>query len=163
MRPTFDFSPLFRSSIGFDRVLSALENANRLEAVEAWPPYDIVKLSKDEYRISLAVAGFSPDELTLTHEPNVLIVAGQKANEDNVEYLHRGIAQRAFQRRFELADHVKVTGADLVDGLLTIELAREIPEEMRPRRIEIAKGTASPKGEAKQIEGEQKSTSKKAA
>jgi len=154
MRPTFDFSPLFRSSVGFDRVLNALENANRLEAADAWPPYDIVKLSKDEYRISLAVAGFSPDELTLTHEPNVLIVAGQKANEDSVQYLHRGIAQRAFQRRFELADHVKVTGANLVDGLLTIELAREIPEEMKPRRIQIAAGSPEPKAETQQIEGE---------
>ena len=154
MRPTFDFSPLFRSSIGFDRVLSALENANRLEAVDAWPPYDIVKLSKDEYRISLAVAGFSPEELTLTHEPNVLIVAGQKANEDNVEYLHRGIAQRAFQRRFELADHVKVTGANLVDGLLTIELAREIPEEMKPRRIQIGSNATPSTTGTQQIEGE---------
>jgi len=155
MRPTFDFSPLFRSSIGFDRVLSALENANRLEAVDSWPPYDIVKLSKDEYRISLAVAGFSPDELTLTHEPNVLIVAGQKANEDNVQYLHRGIAQRAFQRRFELADHVKVTGANLVDGLLTIELAREIPEEMRPRRIQIGSNATPSTTGTQQIESDQ--------
>jgi len=155
MRPTFDFSPLFRSSIGFDRVLNALENANRLEAVDAWPPYDIVKLSKDEYRISLAVAGFSPDELTLTHEPNVLIVAGQKANEDNVQYLHRGIAQRAFQRRFELADHVKVMGANLVDGLLTIELAREIPEEMRPRRIQIGSNAAPSTNGTQQIESDQ--------
>jgi len=155
MRPTFDFSPLFRSSIGFDRVLNALENANRLEAVDSWPPYDIVKLSKDEYRISLAVAGFSPDELTLTHEPNVLIVAGQQANEDNVQYLHRGIAHRAFQRRFELADHVKVRGANLVDGLLTIELAREIPEEMKPRRIQIEAGAPEPKAETQQIESDQ--------
>jgi len=155
MRPTFDFSPLFRSSIGFDRVLSALENANRLEAVDSWPPYDIVKLSKDEYRISLAVAGFSPDELTLTHEPNVLIVAGQQANEDNVQYLHRGIAHRAFQRRFELADHVKVRGANLVDGLLTIELAREIPEEMKPRRIQIGSNATPSTTGTQQIESDQ--------
>ena len=155
MRPSFDFSPLFRSSIGFDRVLNALENANRLEAVDAWPPYDIVKLSKDEYRITLAVAGFSPDELTLTHEPNVLIVAGQRANEDNVQYLHRGIAQRAFQRRFELADHVKVTGANLVDGLLTIEIAREIPEEMRPRRIQIGSNATPSTTGTQQIESDQ--------
>ena len=154
MRPTFDFSPLFRSSIGFDRVLNALENSTRLEAVDSWPPYDIVKVSKDEYRITLAVAGFSPEELTLTHEPNVLIVAGQKANENNVQYLHRGIAQRAFQHRFELADHVKVTGANLVDGLLTIELVREIPEEMKPRRIQIGSNPALVRTETQQIEGE---------
>ena len=154
MRPTFDFSPLFRSSIGFDRVLNALENSTRLEAVDAWPPYDIAKVSKDEYRITLAVAGFSPDELTLTHEPNVLLVAGQKANEDKVQYLHRGIAQRAFQHRFELADHVKVTGANLVDGLLTIELVREIPEEMKPRRIQIGSNPNLPRTETQQIEGE---------
>jgi molecular chaperone IbpA len=154
MRPTFDFSPLFRSSIGFDRVLSALEHSTRLEAADSWPPYDIVKLSKDEYRITLAVAGFSPDELTLTHEPNVLIVAGQKANEDNIEYLHRGIAHRAFQRRFELADHVKVTGANLVDGLLTIKLAREIPEEMKPRRIQVGSNPTLRTTETQQTEGE---------
>jgi len=137
MRPTFDFTPLFRSSVGFDRMLNALETASRVETVDAWPPYDIVKVGKDEYRITMAVAGFSPDEMTLTHEPNMLVVVGQKANEDSGQYLHRGIAQRAFHRRFELADHVKVTGANLVDGLLTISLAREIPEEMKPRRIEI--------------------------
>jgi molecular chaperone IbpA len=154
MRPTFDFSPLFRSSVGFDRLLNVLENANRLEAVDSWPPYDIVKLSPDEYRITLAVAGFSREELTLSHEPNVLVVSGQKANEDNVQYLHRGIAQRAFQRRFELADHVKVRGANLVDGLLTIELAREIPEEMKPRRIQIAAGAPEPRTDTRQIEGE---------
>ncbi len=154
MRPTFDFSPLFRASIGFDRVLNALENSARLEAADAWPPYDIIKLSKDEYRISVAVAGFSPEELVLTHEPNVLIVAGQKASEDKVQYLHRGIAQRAFQHRFELADHVKVTGANLVDGLLTIELVREVPEAMKPRRIQIAAGTAEPRPETRQIQNE---------
>lgn len=142
MGPSFDFTPLFRSSIGFDRMLKALETASRLDTVEAWPPYDIVRVGKDEYRITMAVPGFSPDEMTLTHEPNMLVVAGQKANEDSGQYLHRGMAQRAFQRRFELADHVKVTGARLVDGLLTIDLVREIPEEMKPRRIEIASAPA---------------------
>jgi molecular chaperone IbpA len=153
MRPTFDFSPLFRASIGFDRVLNGLENSARLEAADAWPPYDIIKLSKDEYRISLAVAGFSPDELTLTQEPNVLVVAGQKANEDKVQYLHRGIAQRAFQHRFELADHVKVTGTNLIDGLLTIELVREVPEAMKPRRIQIGSNASPSRAEPQQIEG----------
>jgi len=150
MGPSFDFTPLFRSSIGFDRMFKALETASRLETVEAWPPYDIVKVGTDEYRISMAVPGFSPNEMTLTHEPNMLVVAGQKANEDSGQYLHRGLAQRAFQRRFELADHVKVTGAQLVDGLLTIDLVREIPEEMKPRRIEIASAPALPRTETQQ-------------
>lgn len=154
MRPTFDFSPLFRSSIGFDRLLNALENTSRLEAVDSWPPYDIAKTGEDEYRITMAVAGFTPEELTIDHEPNLLVVSGQNAREENAQYLHRGIAQRSFKRRFELADHVKVTGANLAEGLLTIDLVREIPEEMKPRRIEINKAPALPKGEAQQIEAE---------
>ena len=156
MRPTFDFAPLFRSSVGFDRMLNALESASRLEAVDTWPPYDILKTGQDSYRITLAVAGFTPEELVLDHEPNLLVVSGQKAGAENAQYLHRGIAHRAFKRRFELADHVKVTGANLADGLLTIELVREIPETMTPRRIEI--GPAQPQtlagSDTKQIEGE---------
>ncbi|EKF40795.1 small heat shock protein HspB [Nitratireductor indicus C115] len=134
---TFDFTPLFRSSVGFDRMLHALEAANRVESIDNWPPYDIARLGEDDYRITMAVAGFSQDELTITQEQNLLIVAGQKSGDDNVEYLHRGIAGRSFQRRFQLADHVRVENASLVNGLLTIELKREIPEEMKPRRIEI--------------------------
>ena len=154
MRTTFDFSPLFRSSIGFDRMLDALETASRIETVDNWPPYDIAKTSEDDYRISMAVAGFAQDELDITQEHNMLMVSGQKAGEDKGEYLHRGIAGRAFQRRFELADHVKVIGASLVNGLLTIDLKREIPEEMKPRRIEIAGDKATPKGATKKIEAE---------
>ncbi|MBZ9662000.1 Hsp20 family protein [Mesorhizobium sp. ESP-6-4] len=154
MRTTFDFSPLFRSSIGFDRMLNALETASRIETVDNWPPYDIAKTSEDDYRINMAVAGFSQDELAITQEQNMLMVSGQKAGEDKGEYLHRGIAGRAFQRRFELADHVKVVGASLVNGLLTIDLKREIPEEMKPRRIEIAADKATLKGTTKKIEGE---------
>ena len=154
MRTTFDFSPLFRSSIGFDRMLDALETASRIETVDNWPPYDIAKTSEDDYRISMAVAGFAQDELDITQEHNMLMVSGQKAGEDKGEYLHRGIAGRAFQRRFELADHVKVVGASLVNGLLTIDLKREIPEEMKPRRIEIAADKAMPKGATKKIEAE---------
>ncbi|WP_185985414.1 Hsp20 family protein [Aureimonas mangrovi] len=155
MRTTFDFSPLFRSSVGFDRMLNALEAASRVESIDNWPPYDIAKLGDDDYRITMAVAGFGQDELTLTQEQNMLLVSGQKADEDNDQYLHRGIAGRAFQRRFELADHVKVVNARLVNGLLTIDLKREIPEEMKPRRIEIAAGEASHEIETKQIEAEQ--------
>ncbi|MEI9403799.1 Hsp20 family protein [Mesorhizobium argentiipisi] len=154
MRTTFDFSPLFRSSIGFDRMLNALETASRIETVDNWPPYDIAKTAEDDYRITMAVAGFSQDELAITQEQNMLMVSGQKAGEDKGEYLHRGIAGRAFQRRFELADHVKVVGASLVNGLLTIDLKREIPEEMKPRRIDIAADSATLKGTTKKIEAE---------
>lgn len=153
MRTNFDFSPLFRSSIGFDRVIDLLENADRVSAIDNWPPYDIAKLGDDDYRITMAVAGFTEDELDITHEPNMLVVSGAKSGEDEGEYLHRGIANRAFQRRFDLADHVKVSGAKLENGLLTIELKREIPEELRPRRIEIA-GDSTAKPGTRRIEGQ---------
>ena len=156
MRTTFDFAPLFRSSIGFDRMLDALETASRVTSVDNWPPYDIVKTGQDDYHISVSVAGFNQDDLTITQEQNMLIVIGQKIGdeEDDRQYLHRGIARRAFQRRFELADHVKVVAAGLVNGLLTIDLKREVPEEMKPRRIAIASGGGLPKAETKQIETE---------
>ncbi|TCU41255.1 Hsp20 family protein [Rhizobium azibense] len=153
MRTNLDFSPLFRSSIGFDRMLNALEAARRLETMDNWPPYDIVKTGEDDYRIVMAVAGLSQDELTITQEQNMLFIAGQKSDGEDEQYLHRGIAG-SFQRRFELADHVKVTGASLTDGLLTVDLKREVPEEMKPRRIEIAGDMALPKTETKQIEAE---------
>lgn len=155
MRTTFDFSPLFRSSIGFDRLLNALDAASRVETIDNWPPYDIAKTGEDDYRITMAVAGFSQDELDIAQEQNMLVVSGQKAGEDDGQYLHRGIAGRTFRRRFELADHVKVVGAGLVNGLLTIDLKREIPEAMKPRRIEIAAEVALPPAETKQIEAEQ--------
>jgi len=154
MRTTFDFTPLFRSSIGFDRMLNALETASRIETPDNWPPYDISKTADDDYRITMAVAGFAQDDLAITQEQNMLMVSGQKAGEDRGEYLHRGIAGRAFERRFELADHVKVVGAGLVNGLLTIDLKREIPEEMKPRRIEIAADKAITKGSTKKIEAD---------
>ncbi|WP_184692730.1 Hsp20 family protein [Rhizobium leguminosarum] len=152
MRTNLDFSPLFRSSIGIDRMLNVLEAASRVETTDNWPPYDIVKCGEDAYRIAMAVAGFTLDELTITQEQNMLFVSGQKANADDVQYLHCGIAGRSFQRRFELADHVKVVGAVLVNGLLTIDLKREIPEEMKPRQIAISTGEALPTTETKQIE-----------
>lgn len=154
MRTNLDFSPLFRSSIGFDRMLNALDAASRIETIDNWPPYDIVRTADDDYRVSMAVAGFSQDELAITQEQNMLLVSGQRSNADEGEYLHRGIADRGFQRRFELADHVKVVGANLVNGLLTIDLKREVPEEMKPRRIEIAAETALPNTDTKQIEAE---------
>jgi molecular chaperone IbpA len=154
MRTTFDFTPLFRSSIGFDQMLHALEAASRVETIDNWPPYDIAKLAENDYRITMAVAGFSQDDLTITQEQNMLMVSGRKAGDDGGQYLHRGIAGRDFQRRFELADHVKVVEASLVDGLLTIDLKREIPEEMKPRRIEITGGDALRTPGTKQIEAE---------
>lgn len=154
MSTTFDFTPLFRSSIGFDRMLNALQAASRVESIDNWPPYDIEKTGEDDYRVSLAVAGFSQDDLTITQEQNMLMVSGQKSGDDKAQYLHRGIAGRAFQRRFELADHVKVMGANLVNGLLTIDLRREIPEEMKPRRIEIASGQLTVSAAPRQIEAD---------
>ena len=155
MRTAFDFSPLYRSSIGFDRVFDLLENASRATTtIDNWPPYDIARTGEDDYRITMAVAGFSQDELSMTQEQNMLVVSGQKSGEDTGEYLHRGIAGRTFQRRFQLADHVKVTGARLDNGLLTINLKREIPEEMKPRRIEIGSTTATPKVAQRKIEAE---------
>ena len=147
MRTAFDFSPLYRSSVGFDRVFDLLENASRVSPVDNWPPYDIAKLGDDSYRITMAVAGFDESDLSMVQEHNMLMVSGQKPEDDGGEYLHRGIAGRAFERRFQLADHVKVTGAELKNGLLTIDLKREIPEEMKPRRIHIGGGEAVQKTE----------------
>lgn len=154
MRTNLDFSPLFRSSIGFDRMFNALEAASRAETSDSWPPYDIVKAGENDYRIVIALAGFSQDELAMTQEQNMLIISGQKASDDDLQYLHRGIASGSFQRRFELADDVRVVSAALVNGLLTVDLKREIPEEMKPRQIEIRTGQM-PKAETKQIEGKQ--------
>ena len=150
MRTNLNFSPLFRSTIGFDRVFDLLENASRTQSFESWPPYDIVRTSEDSYRITMAVAGFSDAELSVTHQPNLLIVAGSKPEEE-AEYLHRGIPGTSFERRFELADHVKVANANLQNGLLTITLVREVPEEMKPRKISIK--SADTAGDSKRIEG----------
>ena len=153
MRTAFDLSPLFRSSVGFDRVFDLLESA-RVTASDNWPPYDIIKKGDDDYRITMAVAGFSQEDLNITHERNMLLVSGQRTVDDDNQYLHRGIAGRAFERRFELADHVKVTGASLVNGLLTIDLKREIPEEMKARRIEIAGAKSPARVEARQVDSD---------
>jgi molecular chaperone IbpA len=137
----YDFSPLFRSTVGFDRVLDLLDQASRGQSMTNWPPYNIEKTGEDQYRITMAVAGFSPDEIDLVQQENVLLVAGQKhPDPEGVQVLHRGIATRAFKQTFNLADHVKVTGANLENGLLVVELKREVPEALKPRRIEIASG-----------------------
>ncbi len=137
---TYDFTPLSRSFIGFDRMANLIDNAAKFSGTNAYPPYNIAQLSDDDYLIELAVAGFGESDLEIETHENVLSVIGTKAaNETNVgEYLHRGIAERGFERRFQLADHVKVTGASLVNGLLRIELKRELPEAMKPRRIAIS-------------------------
>ena len=141
MRSTFDFSPLYRSVVGFDRLAELLESAAKTEAPTNWPPYNIEATGDDSYRVELAVAGFKPDELNIEVEENLLTVQGRKSANDadqNRRYLHRGLAERSFERRFQLADYVVVTDARLEDGLLSISLRRELPEAMKPRRIEIA-------------------------
>lgn len=137
MATSYDYAPLFRSSVGFDRIFNLLENAQRTRSISDWPPYDIVKTGDDSYRISVAVAGFSQDDLDITFQSNLLTVTGRKQESASEGYLHRGIADRPFEHRFELADHVRVIGADLRNGLLSIDLVREIPEEMKPRKISI--------------------------
>jgi len=127
--------------VGFDRLFDMLDQATRVEPMTNWPPYNIEKTGEDQYRITMAVAGFSPEEIELVQQEGTLLVKGQKHPEpEGVEVLHRGIATRAFKQSFDIADHVKVVAASLDNGLLTIELKREIPEALKPRRIEIASG-----------------------
>jgi molecular chaperone IbpA len=135
---TFDFSPLFRSTVGFDRMQRLLESAQRADEVNGYPPYNIEKLEENAYRITMAVAGFAEADIDIEVKDGVLAVSG-KQPDDQAErsFLHRGIAGRTFRRSFQLADHVKVQGAALENGLLHIELAREIPEAMKPRKIAI--------------------------
>lgn len=135
----FDFSPLYRATVGFDRMADMMDRAMSADQVQStYPPYNIEKIDENAYRISIAVAGFSADDLSVELREGQLIVAAKKA-EGGVEraFLHRGIATRAFERRFALADHVKVTGAETADGMLHIDLVREVPEALKPRRIEI--------------------------
>ena len=141
---TFDFSPLFRTSVGFDRLASMLNATHRPEQAGGYPPYNIVSRGENSYQITMAVAGFAEDELKITSEMNQLTVVGEKSADEESEganYLYRGIATRSFERRFNLADHVRVTGARLDNGLLHIDLEREIPEAMKPRTIRIGKSS----------------------
>jgi molecular chaperone IbpA len=137
MRTNFDFAPLRRSTVGFDRLFELLENGTSLVPADDYPPFDIKHDGADGYRITLAVAGFRQDEIDIVAKQNLLVVSGRKAGEEERDFVHRGIAARSFERRFALGDFVQVRGADMKDGLLSIALAREIPEEMKPRRIEI--------------------------
>lgn len=147
---TLDLAPLFRASVGFDNLTRVLEAASRSESAQAaYPPYNIVKDSEDDYQITFAVAGFSEDDIDIVVERNSLTVKG-KVSQDKSDavYLHRGIAGRSFERRFQLADHIKVTGARLENGLLNVELQREVPEALKPRTISISSGSSP-----RQIEG----------
>lgn len=146
----YDFAPLYRSVVGFDRLAQLLESATSGEPSNGYPPYNIETVGEDAYRIELAVASFRPEELNLEVKENLLTVQGRKtANDDAKRYLHRGLAERNFERRFQLADYVVVTDAQLADGLLSIALERQLPESMKPRRIAINAG-----GKSELIEGE---------
>jgi molecular chaperone IbpA len=149
MRTNLDFSPFMRSTVGFDRIFDLLENTSRLTTASSWPAYNIGLIGEDTYRISLAVPGFSRDQLEITQQPNLLVVAGTRTEEAS-ELLHRGIPSGNFTHKFELADYVDVVGAHLADGLLTIELKREVPETMKPRRIEL--GSKATEHDTKRIE-----------
>jgi molecular chaperone IbpA len=149
-----DFSPLFRSTVGFDRLSQMLESNLTTDQGVSYPPYNIVKLDDDHYRITMAVAGFTEKDIDITAKENQLIVQGkalEREESKDATYLHRGIAERAFERRFQLADHIRVTNAGLDSGLLRVELIREIPEAMKPRKVEIKSGN----GKTLNVKGEQ--------
>ena len=159
MRSAFDFAPFRRSTVGFDRLFDMLESNTAGQAQENYPPFDLIKKGYNDYSIQLAVAGFKPDEIDITAQQNVLIVSGRKsdeADEKGTDFIYRGIANRSFERRFALADHIQVKGADLKDGLLLIDLVREIPEAMKPRKINI--GGSQPQHD--RIEGGKQPASK---
>jgi molecular chaperone IbpA len=147
---TFDFAPLWRSTIGFDRFFDLVDAAQQAGSEDHYPPYNIERLGDDSYQISVAVAGFRPDDIAVTAEQNVLTIEGQKSDKEQREYLYQGISARHFKRQFNLADYVQVKNASFENGLLRIELAREIPEAMKPRQIPI-NGTSP--SNVQQLEG----------
>jgi molecular chaperone IbpA len=149
---TMDLAPLWRSSIGFDRFFDLVENSARWNPEDHYPPYNIERAGEDQYAISLAVAGFAPEDLTITAEQNTLAVEGRKTVKHTESMLYQGISSRSFKRTFSLADHVQVKGASFENGLLKIELVREIPEAMKPRKIAIGKSSSNTN---KQIEQKQ--------
>ncbi len=146
---TFDFSPLYRSSVGFDQLQSLLDSVSRETDAPTYPPYNIERLGESDYRISMAVAGFAEADLSIEAKQNVLTIAGKRTQAEDATYLHQGIAGRSFERRFQLAEHVEVKGASLANGLLHVDLVRQVPEQLKARQITIATGNA----EAKAIEG----------
>jgi molecular chaperone IbpA len=142
----FDFAPLYRSTIGFDRLAQLFDSAAGLESEGGYPPYNIERVAENEYRITMAVAGFAEDEINIEVKDTALSVKGEKKPEDGErQFLHRGIAARTFERRFQLADFVEVKGASLKDGLLSVDLQRNLPERMKPRTVAIGAGSAEPK------------------
>jgi molecular chaperone IbpA len=147
-----NLDPFWRSSIGFDRILDLMDESLRYQPENNYPPYNIVRTGENSYRISLAVAGFKPDQISVTVQQNMLVVTGREAQKSDHDYLYRGIAARDFERRFSLADFVEVKGASFEDGLLQIDLVRELPEAMKPRRIEIRSGKALQDSKTKTIE-----------
>ena len=152
---TIDLTPLYRTMVGFDRMANMIDNAARLDGAQGYPPYNIERVADDEFAIEIAVAGFGEEDLEIETKDGLLTVAGRKAPAEDAEerqFLHRGIAERGFLRRFQLADHVIVTGAELKNGLLRIELVRELPEAKKPRKIEIGAPTKGTKPQL--IEGD---------
>ncbi|MFP5077187.1 Hsp20 family protein [Rhizobium sp. YIM 134829] len=150
-----DFSPLYRSTVGFDRLFTMLDSLGQPEQAQSYPPYNIERTGENAYRITMAVAGFDETELSIEAREHTLTVKGEKSDEQTAEnnFLYRGIAKRAFERRFQLADHVEIRAASLKNGLLHIDLVREIPEAAKPRRIEISAAPAAPKQiEATQVD-----------
>ena len=146
---TFDPTPFWRSTVGFDRLFDLMDQSAQFQANDSYPPYNIERSDEDHYRISLALAGFSPDEINITAEQNVLTVEGSKTQKPETEYLYQGISARPFRRTFNLADYVQVKGASFEDGLLKIDRVREVPEAMKPRRIAINGNTKQPTIEQK--------------
>lgn len=147
MMTTIDFSPLYRSTVGFDRLASLVDNATQLNQNSAgYPPYNIEKVEDNRYGITLAVAGFTDADIDITTEAGVLTVRGKQSSDDNSQrqYLHQGIANRSFERKFQLADHVEVSGANLANGLLTIDLVKEVPEALKPKKITIGSADQRP-------------------
>jgi molecular chaperone IbpA len=147
---TFDPTPLWRSTVGFDRLFDLIDSSLSVAGDDNYPPYNIERTGEDSYRISLAIAGFAPDEVVVTAEQNMLTVEGRKAEKSDSQYLYQGISGRSFRRQFSLADYVQVKGALLKNGLLQIDLVREVPEAMKPRRIAIKSGNAD--AENRQVE-----------
>jgi len=150
---TTDLSPLYRTLVGFDRIANLIDQAARLDAAPGYPPFNVEQVGDNAFRIELAVAGFAQEDLAIEYKQNTLTVTGRRPPvEEGRTFLHRGIAERSFERRFGLADHVRVDGARLENGLLTIDLVRELPEALKPRKIEI--GAGAPRGKAKIVESE---------
>jgi len=154
MRTNLDLSPFRRAMVGFDRLFDLIESGAPTMGSENYPPFDLEQDGDDHYRVTLAVAGFRPEEIDVTAQQNLLVVSGRKNEQEERNYIHRGIAARSFERRFVLGDYVQVKGADLKDGLLTIELERQVPEEMKPKKIEIGSGSGAQARLASRHEGD---------